>query len=268
MQYKTKKLDILLKDTCETYYWIGFLLADGTFYEKRKAISLCLAKKDFSHLLSFRKYVESSCKITKRKYNQKSFDSVNSELYQIYISYKNVVTDIINKFGILSRKTYNPPNLPEIYNDDLFISLLIGFIDGDGNICKVGNSYSEIRLKIHKSWDNLLKQFKHRLYELLNLNHTNGWYSLNRYYVCSISNSIATKFLKSKAIEFNLPILKRKWDIIDLSFISSKEQAQHKRHIIATCLEKGKTRKEISNIVGLEYSRVCKIVKQLQKNCV
>lgn len=265
MNYKTKELGILLEEVPETYYWIGFLLADGTFYEKTRAIGLCLSDKDKEHLINFIKYIKSDCVITTRKNNFNSYDGEFSKLHQIWVSYKNIVTDIINKFGICPKKTYNPPNLPLIADDDLFISMFIGFIDGDGSISYVNNKYTEIRIKIHKSWDLLLQSFVCRLYAMVDLTYPKGRYVLKKYYVSSIGNSKVIKLLKNKAIELNLPILQRKWEKIDLNFVSSKEIASNKKFDILNNLQQGKTRREIANIVNLDYSSVCKIIKNINK---
>lgn len=261
MEYKTKDLGILLEDTPETYYWIGFLLADGTFYRKDRAIGLCLGDKDKEHLLKFRAYVKSSCAVTIRK-TKGTFDSNTSVLRQIWVSYKEVVPTLMDKFGIYSRKTYNPPDLPIIENNNLFFSLLIGFIDGDGSISTVNNKYTEIRIKIHKTWDVLLQNFIYRLYNFIGVSSPKGRYIKDKYYVCTIGNSKAMRLLKNKAIELKLPILQRKWNKIDLNFISEKEIASNNKISILNNLKQGKTRKEISDIVNLNYSSVCRIIRK------
>ena len=45
----------LLDDTCESFYWIGFLLADGSFniLNGRSAVKLTSSPKDYSHLVKF-----------------------------------------------------------------------------------------------------------------------------------------------------------------------------------------------------------------------
>jgi len=58
-------LSVLLEETPITYYWIGFLMADGGFTERR--IQLGVAEKDLDHLEKFRKFVNSTNKIGKVK---------------------------------------------------------------------------------------------------------------------------------------------------------------------------------------------------------
>lgn len=48
-------LDILLNDTYETYYWIGFIMADGNIINNR--LRLRLSCKDKEHLEKFANFI-------------------------------------------------------------------------------------------------------------------------------------------------------------------------------------------------------------------
>lgn len=145
----TRKADIeiLLHDNPITYYWLGFLLADGCFTDRR--IQLGVAKIDLDHLKNFALYVNSNNKIQK----------VSENHFRIKLTNVKVVKALKSKFNISNRKTYEPCNISNISNKDLFFSLIIGFIDGDGSVCCVKNFKSfRISLVGHSSWiDNFVK---------------------------------------------------------------------------------------------------------------
>lgn len=51
------KLDKLLEDTYESAYWLGFLYADGNFYNNKR-LTLTLSIKDENHIKKFIKFLE------------------------------------------------------------------------------------------------------------------------------------------------------------------------------------------------------------------
>ena len=53
---RSSNLSILLDDSFESFYWMGFILADGCFFENRLQITLAI--KDKEHLQSFANYVK------------------------------------------------------------------------------------------------------------------------------------------------------------------------------------------------------------------
>jgi len=149
---KKADLSILLHDNPITYYWIGFLLADGGFTDRR--IQLGVVKKDLAHLQRFLFYVNSKNKI-----------QVNDNQYRVKLTNVKVVTALREKFGISNRKTYEPCPLHTLPQNDLLFALIIGFIDGDGSVSKNGkrNSYM-LSVVGHSSWLNnfiLMKKFLH-----------------------------------------------------------------------------------------------------------
>ena len=140
---KTKKLNNLsplLLENPISYYWIGFLLADGHFGQKN-ILKITLSSLDKEHL-----------------YNLKTFlniENILSERQGKYLCLKamdsNLVPKIKEKFDISNKKTYDPPkNLESIKNKDLLISLIIGFIDGDGCIANKNKAFS-LTVKCHSS---------------------------------------------------------------------------------------------------------------------
>ena len=54
-------------------------------------------------------------------------------------------------------------------------------------------------------------------------------------------------------------------DKIDLNFVSTKETSLFKKEEVIYNFEQGKTPKEISNIVKLDYGCVCRILRKLRE---
>jgi hypothetical protein len=102
--------------------------------------------------------------------------------------------------------------------------MLIGFIDGDGTIQdRKITKVKFVGIKCHSSWLQILNLFIERLSDQVGVKIPVGKINARGYARVFITNNIHIKYLKNKAIEFNLPILTRKWDKIDLNFVSKQE---------------------------------------------
>jgi len=127
-------------------------LADGSFFTQKgnvKRLNLSCSGKDHKHLLLYKDYIKSDnkCIIRDVKTNFGVFD-----VCSLTVSDNKIIPMIEEKVGIVDElKTYLPPNL--IVKDDvLFLCLLIGFIDGDGNISKQYKRIgSIISIQIHST---------------------------------------------------------------------------------------------------------------------
>ena len=152
------KIEKLLEDTPEAYYWIGYLLADGHFYTQR--LKFTQNGVDKISVENFKKYIEATCDV---KYDNK-IDQASFSIMSI-----DVVPKIMKKFDIKSDKTYNPPSR-EIFENmdiDLLAYLFIGFVDGDGHIANLHNRPDyNLRIKVHSSWYGVLNVFIERLFGL------------------------------------------------------------------------------------------------------
>jgi hypothetical protein len=239
-------MKILLEDKLESFYWIGFLLADGHF-SKKERIKLVISIKDINHLERFKKYLDCTTDI-----------SIKDKMCLLSLQNKEICPMLCDKFNIDSNKTYNPPNF-NLYNFDkiLIFSLIIGFIDGDGCINKVyKRKDSNIRIHIHSSWiDNLLfiedfiyEYFSLDKYKKLSLVGNDGYSSL------TISNNILLKKIKKECIRLNLPIMLRKWDNIDENRLNRNEKSKILKDEILKLQKSGFKNSEI--IKRLNISRV------------
>ncbi len=77
-------------------------------------------------------------------------------------------------------------------------------------------------------------------------------------------NTKVLKSLKRKLLEFDLPLLKRKWDKIDLGYMSQYEKAEERHKKIKEMLHKKCHYKEIMREVGISSTIISKIRKRLK----
>lgn len=207
--YPTNKgdLSVLMNETPEAYYWMGFLLADGHF-SKRNLIKVALASKDEDHLKRLQKFLSIPNMQTEKAGQSVSIKTMDTR----------VVPLIVDKFNISNKKTYNPPNLSFIKDRNLLLSLIIGFIDGDGCIVKKGKAFS-LNIHCHRAWLKNINMFAKTINPTSKAKiRADGYASV------SITNNESLKSLKRLAQTFNLPIMSRKWDKVDLDFIPYQEQ--------------------------------------------
>lgn len=237
---KQHKLKKLLDESYEKYYWLGFLLADGHFEEKRLSVSL--SSKDFKHLQKFKEYLGIPLNIGT------SFSKIKDKKYEyckISVMDSSTIPLLKQRYCISNTKTYDPPTILNISEDFLFC-LFIGFIDGDGCIQKqTGRVDSKITIKCHSSWKPFLKLFNEDVKE------TKDGYS----YIHFTKTSTVRSF-KEKAILFNLPILERKWDIIDLNYFSKYEVSNAWQSQAFLLYKQNFTVKEISLTLSKQYITV------------
>jgi hypothetical protein len=240
----------LLEETNEKYYWLGFLLADGSF-SKRKEIKIGLSIKDENHLIKLKKFLR--------------IENIHYYKNSVYICGKDtkIFETITKKYNISSIKTYIPPDLSSIKNDKMF-SLLIGFIDGDGCISKQykRNDFL-LRIKNHKNWQLLIDNIIDEVYHFLEIpNPPISKIDNSGYSNMTISDTYVLKKIKSKAIQYKLPIINRKWDNIDLKYISRVEKVKMNIIEINKYLHLNKTQREISKILDITESNLSKIIKR------
>lgn len=217
-QFRKSEPFILLEENPESYYWIGFLMADGSFTERR--LSVTYSKKDINHIEKFKTYINST---------NEHYKIGETDCYRLCITNINTVSSLIKKFNIYSNKTKNPCNISNI-KDDLLFSLIIGFIDGDGSISsKERKTVTSYRLSVvgDTSWLNNFKLMFNFIHKYLNIKATNQQpyiqkhltslpqekdikreFTTAHYY---ITNRSVIQKMKQKIIELNLPYMERKW---------------------------------------------------------
>lgn len=204
-------LTILLNDSLQSVYWMGFLLADGHIADSR--IQIELSQKDSEHLKEFAKYVKTS-----NWYERERI--LNSKIYyqnSVHVNNIAVVSKLINKYDINSNKTKNPPEINKYdLTSDQFIALFIGFVDGDGNLRKQRNC-EKLRIECCASWYNNLLFFENLLYNYFTLPKKVEQLtkvSARGSAVLEISNPTLIRMLKRFITHNRLYAMKRKWDIV------------------------------------------------------
>ena len=135
---KKKQLDeyFFSKGTKATYYWGGFLAADGWIEGDRNRVGLGLQKQDIGHLEKFKEAIGSSHDIC---------PFMNSTAYRIRFNSQPMVEDLHNIFNISPAKThtYKMPYFEETY---LLLEFLRGYIDGDGHLHKTDSGRVDLGL--------------------------------------------------------------------------------------------------------------------------
>ena len=200
---RNNSLDRLYTEiSLQTLYWVGFIIADGSFYKNR--FELSLSAKDKEHLERFASYISYSNNIVYRK---------NNNSYSLFFSNKQSIADIMNYYNINYNKTYNPVNFDSYthFNKELLLSLLIGIIDGDGNIQSNGSKRTNmITITAHKNW----KTFYAKLLSTLNIPiHIYEVKDANTITIRIYRREILL-YIKHFIINNNLTVLERKWNII------------------------------------------------------
>lgn len=186
----------------QTFYWVGFIIADGSFYKSR--FELSLSAKDKEHLEKFASYINYSNNIAYRE---------GSNSYRISFNNKQSIVAIMNYYSINYSKTYNPVNFDSYihFNKELLLSLLIGIVDGDGNIQNNGSKGANvISITTHKSW----RTFYTKLLNVLNIPiHISEVKGANTITIRIFRREILL-YIKHFIINNNLTVLGRKWNII------------------------------------------------------
>lgn len=240
-------LNRLLENTYESLYWIGFILADGHIADNRLVISLSI--KDIEHLQKFKDFIGYTKEIV--KYNN---------MCRISIKDIDIFEKLCIKFDITHNKTYNPPNI-NIF-DSLTIHeqycLIAGFIDGDGSIKKLKNRNDfHIAIKCHSTWYKFLEKIS-----LIITNKNFAKINNTGYAQLVISNTEQIKDFKKQLLTYNIPLLKRKWDNINLNYISQYVIAKQLRNVIIPLIKQGMKYKDISKKYNVSMGHISQIKKK------
>lgn len=245
-------LSKLLLDIPEAFYWMGFIAADGSF-SKTNRLSIGISQKDESHLYKFSKFI-----------NCNNFSKcTKSNSTTLKIQDKFIVPKIMDKFDLKLRKTYNPPEFEKLPIGCLF-PFFIGFVDGDGSIGhQHGREDALLRIKVHASWNVFLQKITDHIYKITNTPSTKATINNWGYSNINIANSVTLKFIKTKALELNLPIMHRKWNIIDTNKVGKAEQSLLNKKIIEEFIKQGKSIKEIAELMNMKYHTIYMSVYRL-----
>lgn len=246
------KMGNLLQDSHLSFYWMGFLLGDGSFNHKKKDLVLSLCRKDRHHLQVFANFVERDvplCGVVSCK-NEKHFQ------------------ELVEKYHIVPRKTYNPPSLLPAISRTGIVSFFIGLIDADGSFVKQsGRNDCTLKIKMHGSWLNYLRTLLNEVSNELGVGVIDPKLNAEGYAEFISSKRMFLRALKKHADEYGLPTMTRKWSKLELK-PSRTELAEEHRRLIACLVNKGMSYKDMAVKMGISYSAVYAICNKLEKGGV
>lgn len=236
----------LLNNSLESYYWIGFILADGHIQDNKRLV-VGLSIKDVNHLKKLAEYL----KITVKEDNEKCY---------LAIMDTKSITILSKIFDIKSNKTENPPNI-DIFSslpDDVYNSLMCGFIDGDGSIRRLHKRKDfNIKIKCHSSWFAFLELFTKRLNVSTKVKINKAGYA-----DLAWSNTKEIQDFKKIVLKYNLPLLSRKWETINLDYKSRYIITKERVEYVKEQLLLGKNQTEIAKNLGISNSGLSLLIKR------
>lgn len=227
---KNCDIEKLMDESLDSYYWLGFIMADGHF-SKTNQIQINLNIEDLDHLKKFSHFI-----------------NYNKELKKpnIRVCFTPIKEWLVNKLNIKNNKTYYPCSLDNMNGDKLF-SFVIGFIDGDGFINKKGY----ISIKCHSSWlnnlDVMVKFITGKPQSNVKINSEN-------LALVTITQYDIIKNIKNKIIELNLPVLKRKWDRVNDKNMSKQLKREKLDEICFENFNNNMMPKELVKLVDISSS--------------
>ncbi len=196
-------------------YWAGFIAADGCIIESRNQLTIKLSVKDYDHLCRFCYDIEYMTR--PRQYQAMSFNKLVRYTEINIANVPKLIDDLKNNFNIIPRKTFllKPPSL---LDNNLILSYIIGYIDGDGWIYRgqsfdkrSNKKYNQLNLGVCGIY-NMMKWIKSNIDPLCNANNNivqcNGSEKTWKYVICGKKAQI----LIDKFKMINVPKLNRKWN--------------------------------------------------------
>ena len=247
-EYVEGDLSVLLDNSPESFYWMGFLAADGYFFNNR--LKLTLAESDADHVIGFANFIK--CKNHRKVKNG----------YGVAVQDSYTVPKILKKYDLQSRKTYNPPDVTWM-KPEVCIPFFIGFVDGDGSIgFQHGRKDCILRIKNHSSWMGTIQNMVDLISGQARTSSPKVKLTKAGYANVNVANSVTLKFLKKQTRELNLPVLERKWNKIDETFVSRMEQSIYNAENVLNLKSQGVKNKEIALTLGLSQAAVSVIIKK------
>lgn len=112
-----------------SFYWAGFLAADGCLYERKNyssfVLKITLSEKDKDHLVLFKKNIESNHPV-------KDYISNNYLSSEIQVCSSKIFNDL-KRFNITPRKTHSYSFPSWLINHEDVHHFIRGYVDGDGS---------------------------------------------------------------------------------------------------------------------------------------
>lgn len=230
IQTPRSTLEVLLSENLESFYWMGFLAADG-WTTHNVTLGVGISVKDETHLLKYKNYIKYTKDLARSTSSPTKLVEVYSNQVKLVARDKDIVPKIIEKFDFKYNKTFNPPSKLKYidFTQDQLISFFIGFIDGDGTInteyCKLvsgerGKGSPRISIECIYAWKEFLDFLIETIESKFNCKLPRGYKRVRKnksdLVVTRINTINIINKLKDFALENNLPVLERKWDKVTL----------------------------------------------------
>lgn len=243
-RHRKGRLAPLLENSLQTYYWIGFLMADGYVHHGLGQIVVASASVDKKHLEEYAKFLGGEAKVYKSL--KSGFRSADGYQVRVSIAEKKVCELLVRRWDWKPNKTYNPPSV-EILGQNLdskekYFAFLCGFIDGDGYIRS-----GVIKIENHPSWQGV---HDFLLARWLDYGDGKRDFSKKGYSVLQLRNKSALAAFKTFLIDNGITILVRKWVKIDEKGLSRQEASKKKLEDISGLIKLGKTVNQIAVAIG------------------
>ncbi len=263
---KTKVNDNYFQSlTLESYYYAGFIAADGNINQNKNRLTITLSEKDKYFLEKFKSSIESDAVI--HDYMIKNKHKVSS----IVINSKQICDDLSKRFNITPNKslTYNPP---VILNNDQKDAFIIGIIDGDGTIgfSKRNDKQNSFYISLIGTYETIAF-VKKRFEEIIGHEITKPFFRNKNINTCTIRISDkAARTVFQHFYSFNVPKLNRKWTDTFIEYCKSfkkrlplcKRKGVNVFDLNGNLIQHFETLKEASEFCNVSISAISKIIKE------
>jgi hypothetical protein len=217
------------KDNEASFYWAGFLAADGCLYKKQnsKRLILSLAEKDLSHVQLLKNTLNYSGPISKSitKHSLTNSKWKDSIKHTICISSSQLFDDL-NRFNLTQRKThiYDMPNW--LITHKLVNHFIRGYFDGDGCI-----TFSKLPRKAEiniRGTISVLTQFMNIFENNLHINSKTRPKINSGFGMLKYSGNIICTEIKDYLYNDSTIYLKRKYDLCQSIVVTRKKYSNRK----------------------------------------
>jgi len=245
------KINKLFNDSNESYYWLGLIITDG-YISRDGELKVSLSIKDYDYLNNLALFLETKISKFPPYGKDKGGGSCRIKIKDI-----NDGVKLRELLKITGKKSYNPVNIDFVKSKKSLISLLGGYIDGDGSISKKG----KIQIHAHINYYNFMVKFGDRLkvFDIITK------FSVTTHKdMCSLNiTTYDSLSIKKELNNLGLPIMSRKWDrVSDIKKVKNY-LIEHQDKIIKM-RKSGKTYKEICKEINYKsVGTLCEFINNI-----
>lgn len=212
-------------ENLQSFYWAGFLFADGTLYPKTNRIAFELSQKDTEVLNKFKKDLdfEGPIAFRTRKSSWKDRKHIDKIYKTAWINFTGEkIYKSLDKYGVTANKTktFSPPDIlnlkSEKFNSEFAKAFLVGLISGDGSVSQHSKTQKTLEVTQYGNYS-LCSWVKDLIHFLIFPNYSEAKIHPNRkklfkYTICGENAILLFNILNSVDIKK----IERKWNNIEL----------------------------------------------------